>query len=240
MNYYIIQWSLNTQVMGHLPQVSEVILNGQMIDDPNFIDRFHFQKIETTPITSYPVLEPKSNLTDLIQVGSMGFTNKILISNHLKSILEKNSAEGLQFIRTSVYWRGIEKSDFWLVHPYVFQLNMIDFSRSEVYLTEMVLKKIEQLKIASLDEFLKAKQEIEERGFPYGIKIDKLALNTKTNLGFFALGHIEGGVKFLVSAEVKQAIEISGCTGIEFRPAELSYNEWLKPGGEREKQYGKF
>ena len=37
----------------------------------------------------------------------------------------------------------------------------------------------------------------------------------------------------------KKEIEDAGCTGIEFQPIELSYNEWSAPGGEREKIYGK-
>ena len=30
-----------------------------------------------------------------------------------------------------------------------------------------------------------------------------------------------------------------GCTGIEFQPAHLSYNEWVARGGERDRIYGK-
>jgi hypothetical protein len=42
-----------------------------------------------------------------------------------------------------------------------------------------------------------------------------------------------------VSEKLKQEIEDVGCTGIEFQPIELSYNERTAPGGEREKLYGK-
>jgi hypothetical protein len=48
------------------------------------------------------------------------------------------------------------------------------------------------------------------------------------------------GENFYVSEKLKQEIEDAGCTDIEFQPIELSYNEWVVSGGEREKIYGKI
>jgi len=56
---------------------------------------------------------------------------------------------------------------------------------------------------------------------------------------FFALRYVSGGAGYYVSEKLKKEIETAGCTGIEFQPSELRYNEWLAPGGEREKIYGK-
>ncbi|MEH3112547.1 hypothetical protein [Pedobacter terrae] len=49
---------------------------------------------------------------------------------------------------------------------------------------------------------------------------------------------VEGGVKYIVSEQLKKEIEEPGCTGIEFMPTDLSLNEWLQ-GGARERIYGK-
>ena len=54
------------------------------------------------------------------------------------------------------------------------------------------------------------------------------------------LKYVNGGIGYYVSEKLKQEIEDAGCTGIEFQPVELSYNEWTAPGGEREKVYGKI
>ena len=60
---------------------------------------------------------------------------------------------------------------------------------------------------------------------------DKMIKAVKKNISIPLI--VGGGIRS------KKEIEDAGCTGIEFQPIELSYNEWLMPGGEREKIYGK-
>ena len=69
------------------------------------------------------------------------------------------------------------------------------------------------------------------------VTINSIFLNERVNEDFFLL---KNGVKYIVSEKLKQEIEDAGCTGIEFQPVEMSYNEWIAPGGEREKVYGKY
>ncbi len=52
---------------------------------------------------------------------------------------------------------------------------------------------------------------------------------------FFVLRYSFGGM-FFVSEKLKEEIETAECTGIEFKPSYLSYQEWRT---EREKIYGK-
>ena len=61
-------------------------------------------------------------------------------------------------------------------------------------------------------------------------------LENSIEVDFFSLKHLIGG-NFYVSEKLKQEIEVAGCTGIEFQPIELSYNEWVVSGGKREKIY---
>ena len=90
MNYYSIEHSMNKKILGHYPQVKKIIHHCAIWEDPCFIDRYNFEKININPIISNPVLYQNSNLTDLIDVrGEIGFLSKILISGKLKSILEK-------------------------------------------------------------------------------------------------------------------------------------------------------
>lgn len=46
MNYYSIQHSLNIKIMGHYPQVKEVLYHCDIWDDPRFIGQFHFEEIK--------------------------------------------------------------------------------------------------------------------------------------------------------------------------------------------------
>ena len=54
---------------------------------------------------------------------------------------------------------------------------------------------------------------------------------------FITIKYAEGGIQYLVSEKLKHEIEDAGCTGIEFQPSEISFNDWLST--EREKIYGK-
>lgn len=94
------------------------------------------------------------------------------------------------------------------------------------------------LDIIALNDFMESvkfhwnKEEI--------VTIDNILLKDDIKDDFFILRHVEGGIKYIVSENLKQEIEEEGCSGIEFRPIELSYNEWVALGGEREKIYGSF
>jgi hypothetical protein len=91
-----------------------------------------------------------------------------------------------------------------------------------------------KIQVNTLEEFLSAidfhKEKMEI------VTIDKIFLKNQANEDFFMLIN---GVKMIVSERLKKEIEDAGCTGIEFQPIELSLNEWLMPGGVREKVYGK-
>lgn len=239
MKYYILHWSLNSKHMGKLPQVTDVIHNCHVFDEPKFIDQFQLVKVEGKPIVSFPVLHRKAKLTDVIQAGGMGFSLSLVISSKLKTILEKYPTDGFQFFPLSVFSQGIEHSAYWLLHPYQFKLDVIDFSKSEVIVMEMALTRLEQLEVNNLDDFLRAEEQIKQRGFPYGIHIDKLVIKENAAVDFFALRNIEGGVKFFVSETLKDQIEKAQCTGIEFRPSELSFNEWVVRDGPRDQIYGR-
>lgn len=239
MKYFIILWSLDTDIMGYLPQVKEVIHNSHVSNDPRFIQHYNFKKVDIEPVISSPVLDPRSHLTDVIQSGGIGFSFNLVISKKLKLILEKYADVGFQFFPATVFSKGIEYQTYWLMHPYEFRLDYIDFSKSEVFLTEMSLTRLEQLPIKDFNDYVKAREEIIHRGFPYSIHIDKFAIKDDISDDFFALRNIEGGMKFLVSEKLKNEIEYAYCTGIEFQPHELSFDEWTKANGARESQYGK-
>ncbi|MGY0408907.1 MAG: hypothetical protein ACWIPJ_11255 [Polaribacter sp.] len=85
MKYFILQSSLNQKIVGKIPQTKEVIHNCHVENEPKFIDQFHFKKIETTPILSNAVLYAKAKQTDLIEIGSIGFSNgSMVIHNKFK------------------------------------------------------------------------------------------------------------------------------------------------------------
>lgn len=239
MKYFFINNSLNPKVLGHYPQVKSIKQNCDLWDEPKFIEHIEFVKVNFQAITANAVLHPKSKQTDLINVSGMGFTRKLLMSGELKKILENNRKSGLQFFKSNLI-KDIEIDDYWVLNMYEINQDYIDFTQANIYLTEYTVNKIRKLNIQNYQEFRGVKDEINLQGYPAGIMIEEFMLIDNIHQDFFAVSDVMGGVKYIVSEKLKKEIEDAGCTGIEFQPVELSYQEWTAPGGKREKVYGKL
>lgn len=239
MNYYSIAHSLNKKVLGNDPQVKDIAYPCDIRTNPSFIGRFPFQKIEIDPIVANPILYSKSNLTDLIYLWDAGFTYTKLISGKLKSILERNRNHGMQFFQCSIFQNDIEHKDYWLLNMYEKNNDYIDFPNSVVYFKKFNLEVYQSpilFSVGSLNDFI---IKFEEKETMDKMHLQNIKFNKDISEDFIFLDKVEGGVKYVVSENLKKEIEDAGCTGIEFQPIELSLNEWLAPGGEREKVYGK-
>jgi hypothetical protein len=239
MKYYSITNSLNNKIVGHYNQVINAIHNCDIWENPKFIDRIDFFKIDFEPITSNAILEKKAKLTDLINTSCVGFGLRLLISDQLKNILESHSKERCQFFKSAVIYKNEKIDNYWITQPYTFNRDYINFNKSIVSVS---IRKPEGgtekklLQINSSDDFIKTVNFYKER--EEIVSINNIFLNDNINDAFFILRYVEGGIKYIVSEKLKKEIEDAGCTGIEFQPIEFSINEWLQ-GGEREKVYGK-
>jgi hypothetical protein len=242
--YYSIEHSTNTKIVGKFFQAVNAVHNCHVWDEPKFIEHINFEKVDFEPITSNAILEKKAKLTDLISCPSIGFSLKLLISGKFKDILEKNRKNGMHFFKAPIIQNNIVVEDYWILNFYEFNHEYVDFLNSKISYT----RKADDYKITynTIKEFINIEnlKEFEAKRSEAFIKeeslsIEKLSLfSEKINEDFFVIKYVFGGL-FYVSEKLKKEIEDAGCTGIEFQPAELSYNEWTMPGGEREKIYGK-
>ncbi|MEH6658595.1 imm11 family protein [Leeuwenhoekiella marinoflava] len=237
MKYYSIRESLDKKNVGTYPQVIHARHNCHVWDEPKFIDKFYFTKIDFEPITSNAILEKKAKLTDLISSNGIGFTLKLLISGKLKKILERYSGKKYQFFQAPVIFKNELINDYWLVNSYNFNLEFIDYDKSSINVS---IRKKEggtepkSVIASNLDKFMKIVNYHKERNEI--VTITKVVLKKHIKCDFFALRYVGGGL-FTVSEKLKKEIEGAGCTGIEFMPIELTLNEWLH--SEREKVYEK-
>jgi hypothetical protein len=238
MKFYSIQHSLNPKIIGNYPQVQAVHHNCDVWDEPKFMEHVQFEKVDFEPITSNAILHKKSKQTDLIHCVTMGFSRKLLISGKLKTILEKNRKSGMQFFKSQIIQNNLAIEDYWILNMYDSNLNYIDYLNSNVFLQDG-FNIVEKIGIQNFEEFLIKNSEILKIGYPMNIVIKNISILKSIENNFFLLKNVEGGHKYTVSENLKKEIEDAGCTGIEFQPTELSFNEWLIPGGEREKIYGK-
>ncbi len=243
MNYYSLQNTLNKKIKGFYPQVKDVKYYCHIWDTPNFMGNIHFEKFPSNVILATPILDKKSNLTDLIEIWHVGFNLKLLLSGKLKNILEKYIDTKLgEFINCPIIKEGVEYTDYWIFNGYSFNQEYIDFQNSLIkyekhaddfettYNTKIIFLSLGSFK--EFEDYVNIAQEKAEL-----ITIEKLVLKEdKIKEDFFMLNYVFGG-KYFISEKLKQEIEDAGCTGIEFQPSYLSLNEWLH--SEREKVYGK-
>lgn len=238
MTFYSIRSSGNKKIIGHYPQIEKVTYNCHVWDDPKFIDRIQFEKADFDPIVSIPSLFKSSKTTDLIHTVGIGFVGKLLVSGKLKNLFENHRKTGLQFFKCPVIHRDKQFDDYWCLNIFEFDMDFIDFRKSQ-FLGKMNKAKggnyVQNLSFKSYEIFKENLEKKRELGFSQ-LFISKVKLNHSISEDFFALQHVEGTVKYIVSEKLKKLIEET-CTGIEFMPLEMTLSQWLQ-GGERKKVYG--
>lgn len=240
MNYYRIRHTLSPKVLGNYPQVKEIVHNCHVDSEPKFIQHFRLKEIDFEPVVSNPILYSKSKKTDLIEHLGIGFSHRLLMSKRLKYILESFKATGVQFFKCSIFHKDTEDKNYWIMNAFNTNQEVIDFKNSEISVKVRKIEggtKLESLNISSQSHFDEM-SEFYKKSNSF-LKISKVALRKNINMNFFILRGIEGGLGYYVSEKMKNEIEESECSGIEFQPIHLTFNEWISKNGEREKVYGK-
>ena len=239
MKYFALEHSKNKKILGRFNQCSKILHNCHVDNEPNFIDRHPFEKIEFTPILSTLVLDPKSKITDLIKVSSTGFSfGSVVISEKLKNIFEGLNCYGLQFFATHLLQDNDVINRYWQTHIYDSPFQYVDFEKSKFTLmnTENSIAIEENIRIHDVKEFINQNESLD---YPKKIIIKNIVFKENFDLDYFLLRYLEkGGNHGIVSEKLKNEIENQGITGIEFRPIEISFQDWLR-SDEREKIYGK-
>jgi len=128
---------------------------------------------------------------------------KLLVSGKLKAIIESRRKTGLQFFNAPLIYKNKQIDDYWILHSHEIDMNAIDFKQSVVFKTRNFVKNVEELTVSSYDDFIAQKAAIESMGTPNGIRIVKFSTREDFTLDFFTLTDVEGGVKYLVSENLK-------------------------------------
>jgi hypothetical protein len=242
MNYYSISTSLNKKITGYLPQTKEIIYNCDVINEPKFIDLHFFREITINPILANLSLYKSTKLTDLISSnGGMGFTfGSMIISDKLKKIFEQFNIYCLQYFPTFVMQNNERIDGYWQTHISKQGFELLDFKKIRFVFKEIIDSKVHYKDIdfiKSLEDFLKCKEKSE---WPIELYFFDLILKKDVKYDYFYIPHfINGNGYGIVSENLKNEIEKNGITGIEFRPIELSLQDWFH-SEQREKIYGKI
>ena len=240
MKYFAIETSLNEKILGKYPPVKGFIHHCNVDEEQNFIDKFIFEKIEVQPILSNVVLYANAKQTDLIDVlGSVGFNFGYLISDKFKQILDQFNCYGFQFFKTSIFQNDTQFNNYWQAKIYDFPYQYINFSKTNISIKNTLTREIvkESIKINDIKDFQK---KIETLEFPLSIFISNISFIDGMDLDFFNIRFFrDGGFKGMVSERLKNELEKHKITGIEFRPIEISFQDWVKRDGPRDQIYGR-
>lgn len=236
MKYYKLNYTNNLKIRGCSEVIKDYKYHGDVYN-PKFIGNIHYEKVDFLPVPVNPILFAKANTTDLIEGGGM-LSGKLLISTNLKSLLERKDF-GVQYFQNSVIQKDKEILDYWVVNPYLTKNELINFENAEVIKnkkkiaggTEKVILTVTNLEQLNLEKTI-ASEKLES------VTITKFSLGVAIE-DFFAVRHVTGGIAYIVSENLKSEIEDKGCTGIEFQPTELSYDEWTSRDGPRDSIYGR-
>jgi hypothetical protein len=231
MKYFALETSLDKKKLGNYPQIKGFVYHCDVEDETNFIDKFIFEKIEIHPVLSNVVLHPKSKLTDFIDAfGDVGFKFGYLISDNFKNILDKFNSFGFQFFKTYVIQNHKNFENYWQTNIYDFPFHFVDFEKSNFILKDRDINRniiSETINFKDHNEFDLFTNKIK---YPKMVSFKNIVFNENMNLDFFVLRYTEGAHKGIVSERLKNELEKKEISGIEFRPIEIDFQEWLQRG----------
>lgn len=174
------------------------------------------------------ILQKKAKLTDLLSAVPAGFSQKLLVSNELKNILNEFVEDVFQFVSCKIQANDLSY-EYWLSVPLTTSFELIDFKQSEVTTRRTNPEggfNFEQVNISTLEEFnnyLAGQSDLER----WKTIINRVNISESASKDIFVLTHVEGGLGYYVSERVMNALLAHGITGIEFKPINLTSNEWL-------------
>ncbi|CAM3459755.1 hypothetical protein [Zobellia roscoffensis] len=237
MEYFFLEKCLDEKIAGTLPQQKKLIVKD--VNSPDFLDNLRNKCI--TAHYELPVCEifKKANFTDLIDAGGLGFTDSLLITDSLKRIIEEFNYYGIQFFKTKVIKSGLINNSYWHTHVHDVAMTSINYKKSTI--TESGRGKDRQVysEKVNADNFLEFKTKDEQLVYPHFLTIDRVEIKAENIFDFFAIDYTDGGLKYVISNNLKKVIVDRGVSGLEFRPLSISYVDWVSKGGMREKVYGK-
>lgn len=228
MEYFRIRHTLKVTELGHYPQVKSIKYNCNVATESKFIQHYYFKKINITPCVANPILYSTSKKTDLIERLGIGFSHRLLMSRKLKDILFNYSKDDVQYFQCSIYHKNVEDKNYWIMNPYKFRQEFINFDKSETCLRIRKPEggtKLIPFDVLTLIEFEK-KRELFKKEMSF-LNVYTLILEN-VNKDFFILAGVEGGIGYFVSEKLKNEIENAQCTGIEFQPLDITFNDWLQ------------
>jgi len=207
MKYYQLSYSTVKEEVGITYPQSQTTRESLPIDHPQHLWQQKAGILNNVALPE-PVVHPDAKLSDLLSTTA---TWRPVMSTKLKVILEKYIKEGqCQFLEMNVHYLS-EEYEYWMLNPLEFNMKVIDFGTSEIWLCGAGNTKIRELEINNIADF-----DISSHTFnmPERVSITSVSFVPEITPDFIQLRNAPS--MFYVSETLRNELIKEGCTGISF------------------------
>ena len=211
MKYYQLSHSTVTEEVGVTYPQSQTARESLSVDHPQHLWQQKAGILQDVALPE-PVVHPDAKLSDLLSTTA---TWRLVMSTKLKVILEKYIKEGqCQFLEMNVHYLS-EVNQYWILNPLHFNMELIDFSNSEIWLCGAGNTKIKKLEVNNITDFEKKSDTF---NMPERVSITSVSFVSDITPDFIQLRNAPS--MFYVSETLRNELIKQGCTGISFKETE--------------------
>ena len=207
MKYYQLSHSIVTDEVGMTFPQSQTSRESLPIDHPQHLWQQKAGILNNVALPE-PVVYPDAKLSDLLSTTA---TWRLVMSPKLKVILEKYIKEAqCQFLEMNVHYLS-EEYQYWMLNPLQFNMEVIDFGASEIWLCGAGNTKMKKLEIKNIADFEKNSNAFQ---MPERVSITSVSFVPENTADFIQLRNAPS--MFYVSETLRNELIKEGCTGISF------------------------
>ena len=207
MKYYQLSHSIVTDEVGMTFPQSQTSRESLPIDHPQHLWQQKAGILNNVALPE-PVVHPDAKLSDLLSTTA---TWRLVMSPKLKVILEKYIKEAqCQFLDMKVHYLS-EEYEYWMLNPLQFNMEVIDFGVSEIWLCGAGNTKMKKLEIKNIADFEKNSNAFQ---MPERVSITSVSFVPDITAYFIQLRNAPS--MFYVSETLRNELIKEGCTGISF------------------------
>jgi hypothetical protein len=211
MKYYQLNHSTVTEEVGVTYPQSQTARESLPVDHPQHLWQQKAGILINVALPE-PVVHPDAKLSDLLSTTA---TWRLVMSAKLKVILEKYIKEGqCQFLEMKVHHLS-ETYQYWMLNPLQFNMELIDFDASEIWLCGAGNTKIRKLELNDITDFEKTSHSFH---MPERVSITSISFVSDITADFIQLRNAPS--MYYVSETLRNELIKEGCTGVSFKETE--------------------
>lgn len=211
MKYYQLSHSTVTEEVGMTYPQSQTARESLPIDHPQHLWQQKAGILKNVALPE-PVVHPDAKLSDFLSTTA---TWRLVMSTKLKVILEKYIKEGqCQFLEMKVHYLS-ETYQYWMLNPLQFNIELIDFGASEIWLCGAGNTKIRKLEVNNITDFENTSHTFQ---MPERASITSISFVSDITADFIQLRNAPS--MYYVSETLRNELIKEGCTGISFKETE--------------------